>query len=491
MSEGKTKICKHCQSEIPYGAKVCKNCKKKQGGNLKWIIIAFIVIVVIGAAAAGEDSANIEKSGASEEKTESVKNSSAKNDTDLGLKNIKIDYTQGELSKVQKQIVEYFSGDYMFVNSIEALQRYNKIFNNALIECYVNVAQVMSYEGDNYELAVYMIENSNETNSKEYADESRCMIIRGSTEDSRVIKGDTLLIRGRYNGTIDIKAGGGDMVVPEIAVHSEYVLSEDDAYYYFPSRFTMQEVKGIAKSIFGEDITISEPNPKVDEVDSVLPYYVCTLDNQSNAKFSRYYFSEREGTIVDAKHGYQIEFAADFKHFFLFMYDERRETLTLEYYDNKLKKIWKREFEETTSASYDFTKNNVYLCANNELYIMNIENGKDVYASNYVGEKIDIRKFNDGILLVSAKKSDAFIYTGLDGKIIWKLDAEEDISYIGAIQEVDGKLVIKVVNNDNMDYDEYEGEMTGMNEYYYVINMKDGKLVHKGTVDSVLFHQYS
>lgn len=62
----------------------------------------------------------------------------------------------------------------------------------------------------------------------------------------------------------------------------------------------------------------------------------------ANQKFSRYYFSEHEGTMVDAKHGYQIEFAADFKHFFLSMYDERCETLTLEYYDNKLKKIWKK-----------------------------------------------------------------------------------------------------------------------------------------------------
>ena len=75
-------------------------------------------------------------------------------------------------------------------------------------------------------------------------------------------------------------------------------------------------------------------------------------------------------------------------------------------------------------------------------------------------------------------------------QIAWKLDAEEDISYISAIQEVDGKLVIQVVNNENME-NEYEGELTGSNEYYYVVNMEDGTLIHKGTVDSVEFHQYS
>ena len=42
-----TKICKHCQSEIPKKAKVCPNCRKKQGGKLKLIIIAIVVIGII------------------------------------------------------------------------------------------------------------------------------------------------------------------------------------------------------------------------------------------------------------------------------------------------------------------------------------------------------------------------------------------------------------------------------------------------------------
>ncbi len=434
-----------------------------------------------------ESSVDEGENGASKEKIESYKSSSAENDTDLGLKNIKIDYAQGELSEEQKQIVEYFSRDYMFVNSIEALQRYNNIFDNALIKCYVNVAKVISYEGDDYELLVYIMENSNEM----YYDESRFMIIKGATKDSRFIQGDNLLIEGRYNGVTSRTVDGVSLSVPEIAVHGGYVLQEQDGWYYYPSRFSMLEVKDIAKSIFGEDITISEPDPNIDSVDSEMPYYVCTLDNQSNAKFSRYYFCERAGTISDAEHGYGIEFAADFQHFFLFMYDGSLETLTLEYYDNSLNKIWKREFEGTTSASYDFTKNNVYLCANNELYILNIENGEDTYNSSYVGNKLDIRKFNDGVLLVSSEKSDAFMYTSLDGQIVWKLDAEENISNISSIQEVDGKLVIKVENHENMEYNEYEGGMTGSNEYYYVINMEDGTLIHKGTVDFVEFHQYS
>lgn len=56
MEENKgTKLCKHCKTEIPAGAKVCPNCRKKQSGALKWVIIAAVVLVGIGVAAGGGD----------------------------------------------------------------------------------------------------------------------------------------------------------------------------------------------------------------------------------------------------------------------------------------------------------------------------------------------------------------------------------------------------------------------------------------------------
>ncbi len=52
-----TKICKHCQTEIPKKAKVCPNCRKKQGGFGKWIIIGVVALIVIGSMAGGEEDA--------------------------------------------------------------------------------------------------------------------------------------------------------------------------------------------------------------------------------------------------------------------------------------------------------------------------------------------------------------------------------------------------------------------------------------------------
>ncbi len=49
-----TKICKHCKTEIPYGAKICPQCRKKQKGKGGLIAIAAVVVIgIIGAASGG------------------------------------------------------------------------------------------------------------------------------------------------------------------------------------------------------------------------------------------------------------------------------------------------------------------------------------------------------------------------------------------------------------------------------------------------------
>lgn len=53
MENKETKLCKYCQTEIPKKAKVCPNCRKKQSGKLKWIIIGIIFVIIVGAAAGG------------------------------------------------------------------------------------------------------------------------------------------------------------------------------------------------------------------------------------------------------------------------------------------------------------------------------------------------------------------------------------------------------------------------------------------------------
>ena len=54
-----TKLCKHCKTEIPYGAKFCPNCSKKQKkGVLSKILIAIVVLCILGALFGSDDEAD-------------------------------------------------------------------------------------------------------------------------------------------------------------------------------------------------------------------------------------------------------------------------------------------------------------------------------------------------------------------------------------------------------------------------------------------------
>lgn len=55
--ENEVKKCKHCQSDIPKKAKICPNCRKKQGGKLKFIIAwIFLIIIAIASIGGGDGS---------------------------------------------------------------------------------------------------------------------------------------------------------------------------------------------------------------------------------------------------------------------------------------------------------------------------------------------------------------------------------------------------------------------------------------------------
>ncbi len=52
------KQCKHCKSEIPYDAKVCPVCRKKQGAPGCLIVVLVVIVLMVIAALAGGGESN-------------------------------------------------------------------------------------------------------------------------------------------------------------------------------------------------------------------------------------------------------------------------------------------------------------------------------------------------------------------------------------------------------------------------------------------------
>ena len=209
--------------------------------------------------------------------------------------------------------------------------------------------------------------------------------------------------------------------------------------------------------------------------------FVAELENQSNAKFSSYYLYASGGSIDDATIPWDsdierhLEFSADFEHFLILTYDWAMETLTLDYYDKQLNKLWHREFLEVTppeteglmlTRSYDYTKNNIYFAVNNELYIINTETGEDTFPPVYVGKKLAVRKLSDGILLIGHNKSDGVMKLNLNGSVEWRTNLAADVLEADYVQVLNDRIVICAIL-----LEEYSGT------HYIVLNNDDGSVV--------------
>ncbi len=76
-----TKKCKYCQVDIPKKAKICPNCKKKQGGALKWIIIVAVVLFILIAMSGGNDESDTKTENTTQKETINETKNVVKNET--------------------------------------------------------------------------------------------------------------------------------------------------------------------------------------------------------------------------------------------------------------------------------------------------------------------------------------------------------------------------------------------------------------------------
>lgn len=90
MKKDGTKLCKYCKSEIPAGAKVCPNCRKKQGMKIWQIVLIVIVVLgIIGSVTGGGEDKPESKDNVSKQETETIENTKETTEE-------KTEFSQGE-----------------------------------------------------------------------------------------------------------------------------------------------------------------------------------------------------------------------------------------------------------------------------------------------------------------------------------------------------------------------------------------------------------
>lgn len=159
METKETKLCKHCQTEIPKKAKMCPNCRKKQGGIGKWIAIAVVLLMVIGVAAGGSSDDEPKKIDTSNSTTNESSSSEKETDAKPEPQNEKTTFTVGEtaeLNGVQVTMISFEEStgkDYVTPTegNVFALAEF-EIVNNTDSE--INISSMISFEAyaDDYAL---------------------------------------------------------------------------------------------------------------------------------------------------------------------------------------------------------------------------------------------------------------------------------------------------------------------------------------------------
>ena len=396
----------------------------------------------------------------------SMRAKSVEKDDNLGLMNIKIQDAD-DLSDIEKLLVQYFDTDYFANPAYNNLQRYPTIYENSQIYFQGVVSKIIESNNDSYTLLIEYGAHKTYDERKTLVPTNMFAVIKGKQQTTRIIEGDQVVVYGKYMGVDTYNVDGKSHTVPTIQVNRYcFALGYDMAPLY-----SMEEIRSIAKYIFGDNINIKDISSMEDGSDdfSYLPgqMYVVELENQSNANF-RKWPEERN-----------ITFSADFKHFYLQIFNHELKTYSLSCYDLDLNKIWTRDFDQTTTAVADYTRDHIYLVANGSMYIINTKDGENAIEPKYVGPKTGIRKLSDGILLTNYTKSDAIMKTDLVGNVLWTTNIENNMAdpTTGA-----SAPIIQIINGNYVfEYDATYDNGTACGKNVVVIT-PDGKKDFEGSV---------
>lgn len=144
QNENQTKICKHCQTEIPKKAKICPNCRKKQGGIVKWIILGVVAFIIIVSIASGGDEKGTDSNPKKAGETQTTEKKEVDNKFVVGdiveISNLKITYNSAAPYTSNNQFLQpkaghtYYRVEFEFENTGDA----DEFVSSVDFECYAD-----------------------------------------------------------------------------------------------------------------------------------------------------------------------------------------------------------------------------------------------------------------------------------------------------------------------------------------------------------------
>lgn len=403
--------------------------------------------------------------------------------------NMKMDTPDLNLEEEQLQVIKYFDNDYIWVTKYNNLQKYPAIYRNAQIYFNARVVKILDTNDESYECLVAMDGiGMPEEEQRDYGYEQlkELLVVSGKhPEDGRIIEGDQLYFYGRYNDVKSYSIDGKDNFYPSISVN----YTVEGVYDYVAPRFSLNDISRVAKAVFGNDIKIKEAVVDVDyELDKIHTpqdlLYIVTPDNQTNANFSQFEFFATWSLIrcADSTENLERNFlvASDFQHYIITVHDHNSNLMYLEYYDRDFKKLWSREFENVDNAVLDYTAKEVYLAADNDLYVINTKDGEDKIPPVMVGEKVKINVVSDGIILIGTGNKDNIMKLDFDGKLVWKTSVDLEVTDCLQIQIINGNVVAEISHEEYSDIG-YDGSYVSSFVKKIVAVDKDGNVISEFT----------
>jgi len=415
--------------------------------------------------------------------------------------NMKIDNPDLQLTDDQKKVLKYFDQDYLQVMAYDNLQRYPQAYRNAQVYFKAYILKVLVSTDDEYECLAVMTEYY-PNNEQDFIREAKgdngeigvinvpgdlstvrnLTIIKGKPSNARIIQGDALQCFGRYQDVISYEIDGKSYQLPTVSINHTTGFDISSGYNY--EKFDLSYINDVAKIIFGDDIKVSEPDPQNFDFEKHIPeerYYIVTPDRQISADFTSFDFDANYGYIVDSKSTLteprSFFVSADFEHYIVSVHNRSLKMFYLEYYDRDFNKIWGREFSNVDTVPYDYTIKNIYLCADTELHIIDIETGEDMISPVLVGQKVKVNAVEDGIILVGKGNKDTIMKTDRDGNILWKTSIDFDVTTCDVLQIVDNNVITKLIHIEYRNPDDTNSGITAFLEKVIVINTEGEQLL--------------